>query len=118
LADPFVAPTSFPGALAATDPSRSSPGGDAASSIGDLAGKATATASTLFREGRAFLASNEEVSRAAEDLSHSVRRSLWPPSASPLPPDSFSHFWSKLDAMETSLIGFVAMPRPSSEDRT
>ena len=57
-----------------TDPSRSSPDGDAASSIGDLAGKAAATASTLYREGRAFLANNQEVSRAAEDLSHSVRR--------------------------------------------
>ena len=63
------------------DPSQSSPGGDAASSgriesgsIGDLAGNAAATASTLYREGRAFLANNEEVSRAADDLGHSVRR--------------------------------------------
>lgn len=64
-----------------TDRSKTSPDSEAAESrqietgpIEDLAGKAAATASTLYREGRAFLADKKEVSRAAAELSHSVRR--------------------------------------------
>ena len=42
--------------------------------IEELATTAAAAAQTIYREGRDFLAQNEEVSRAAGELSRAVRR--------------------------------------------
>ncbi len=42
--------------------------------LDDVGAKASATASNLYREGRELLASNEELSQAAEHLSAAVRK--------------------------------------------